>query len=243
MASDSHTLLPVLHKETVFSDWQSDAKAYLRGKEVFVYCTATFDAAKHEEVKKDKCAGILWSMLSPDVRSLVCQHEDDPKALWAALPSIFAPKQAGQRFNAYKNLTSIRLKEGEGLLSLVGRVSEAVRFLKSSRPDSFTLDKADEELHAVVLLMALPDSEPAYATLKAPFEQSHDALKVAAIEQAFTSWSAFRAAGNAGDSGQSNPLSGAAMITSANPPSAALEAASGPSQPWCAACQKRGQYS
>ncbi|CAK5274254.1 unnamed protein product [Mycena citricolor] len=231
MASDSHTLLPVLHKETVFSDWQSDAKAYLRGKEVFVYCTATFDAAKHEEVKKDKCAGILWSMLSPDVRSLVRQHEDDPKALWAALPSIFAPKQAGQRFNAYKNLTSIRLKEGEGLLSLVGRVSEAVRFLKSSRPDSFTLDKADEELHAVVLLMALPDSEPAYATLKAPFEQSHDALKVAAIEQAFTSWSAFRAAGNAGDSGQSNPLSGAAMITSANPPSAALEAASGPSQP------------
>ncbi|KAJ6595284.1 hypothetical protein B0H10DRAFT_1636122, partial [Mycena sp. CBHHK59/15] len=107
-----------------------------------------------------KCAGILWSMLSQGVKPLVKQYEDDPKALWEAFETIFAPRKAGARFNAYRTLTSIKLKEDESLLSLTGRVSDAMRSLKDSRPTDFKLDQADAELHAVVLLMALPDEGP-----------------------------------------------------------------------------------
>ena len=95
--SDSAGLVPVLSKETLYSEWKSDAKAYLRRKEVFGCClTASTDAMDNE-----KCAGILWSMLSKDVKPLVIEHEDDPKALWEALEFIYAPKKAGARFNAY----------------------------------------------------------------------------------------------------------------------------------------------
>lgn len=123
---------PILGKDTPFSSWQSNAKAYLRRKEVFACCTAS---TKEEKDKLDivaieKCAGILWGMLSEDVKPLVKDHEDDPSALWAALQMLFAPKKAGARFRAYKELTSIRLKDDESLLGLTGRVSKAMKSLK-----------------------------------------------------------------------------------------------------------------
>ncbi|KAJ7747400.1 hypothetical protein DFH07DRAFT_831006, partial [Mycena maculata] len=163
--SDNLSVIPVLSKETLYSEWKSDAKAYLRHKEVFGCClTASTDVVANE-----KCAGILWGMLSKDVKPLVKQYEDDPKALWENLDSTFSPRKAGARFNAYKTLTSIHLREDETLLSLTGRVSSAMRLLTESRPTTFSLDDADEELQSVVLLMALPD-EGLYSVLKAPFE-------------------------------------------------------------------------
>ncbi|KAJ7190065.1 hypothetical protein GGX14DRAFT_580162 [Mycena pura] len=77
--------LPLLRKDSIFSSWQSDAKAYLRRKEVFGRClTASTDVVANE-----KCVGILWGMLSADVKPLVKQHEDDPKALGDALATIY----------------------------------------------------------------------------------------------------------------------------------------------------------
>ncbi|KAF7361198.1 Integrase catalytic domain-containing protein [Mycena sanguinolenta] len=190
--SDFAFVIPVLSKETLFSDWRSDAKAYLHRKCVFGHCLTT--SSKPEDVAdREKCAGILWGLLGPDVKPLVKQHDDDPKALWDALESIFAPRKAGARFNAYRTLTSIRLREDETLLSLTGRVSAAMRLLKDSRATEFTLEKADEELQAVVLLMALPD-EGHYSVLKAPFEQSSSDLKVSDIEVAYANHQAFRTA-------------------------------------------------
>ncbi|KAJ7502162.1 hypothetical protein B0H11DRAFT_2365464, partial [Mycena galericulata] len=90
----------------------------------------------------------MWGLLGPDVKPLVKQHDDEPKAMWEALESIFAPRKAGARFNAYRTLTSIRLREDESLLSLTGRVAAAMCLLKDSRAAGFTLDKADEELQA-----------------------------------------------------------------------------------------------
>jgi hypothetical protein len=206
--SDSHSIIPILSKEALLSEWRSDAKAYLRRKEVFDCCLK----ASSDAVATGKCAGILWGMLSKDVKPLVKQHEDDPKALWEHLETIFAPRKAGARFNAYKTLTSIHLREDETLLSLTGRVSSAMRLLKESRPKTFTLNNADEELQAVVLLMALPD-DPNYSVLKAPFEQSPDDLKVKDIEQAYANHQAFRTAHQEGDTSQVSPLSGLAMAT------------------------------
>jgi hypothetical protein len=85
-----------------------------------------------------------------------------------------------------------------------------MRLLKDSRTARFTLDNADEELQAVVLLMALPD-EGQFAVLKAPFEQSPDDLRVSSIEQAYANHQAFRTAHQEGDTSQINPLSGLAM--------------------------------
>ncbi|KAF7345845.1 hypothetical protein MVEN_01606200 [Mycena venus] len=158
MSVSADSVLPILTKETVFSAWQSDAKAKLRCKEVFGHCIAA-SSSPEDAASRDKCSGILWSMLGPDVKPLVQQHEDDPIAMWDALIELFAPRKAGARFNAYRTLTSICLREDETLLSLTGRVSAAMRLLTGSRPTDFDLKKADEELQAVVLLMALPDAQ------------------------------------------------------------------------------------
>ncbi|KAJ7664795.1 hypothetical protein B0H17DRAFT_298176, partial [Mycena rosella] len=85
-----------------------------------------------------------------------------------------------------------------------------MRHLKDSRTTSFTLDNADEELQAMVLLMAFPD-EGQCSVLKAPFEQSPDDLKVSKIEQAYANHQAFRTAHQEGDTSQINPLSGLAI--------------------------------
>ncbi|KAJ7121226.1 hypothetical protein C8R46DRAFT_1364705 [Mycena filopes] len=233
--SDSDKTTPILSKETLYSEWKSDAKAHLRRKEVFGCClTASSDAVANE-----KCAGILWGMLSKDVKPLVKQYEDDPKAMWENLELLFAPRKAGARFNAYRTLTSIHLREDETLLSLTGRVSSAMRLLKDSRPAAFTLDNADEELQSVVLLMALPD-EGLLSILRAPFEQSSKDLKVKDIEEAFANHQAFRTAHQEGDSSQVSPLSGLAMAATSSssiPPSSSA-AAIAPAQTTCAGCGK-----
>ncbi|KAJ7695215.1 hypothetical protein B0H17DRAFT_1056801 [Mycena rosella] len=204
--ADSDSRGPIFEKDTPYSEWQSDAKAFLRRKEVWKCCKAV----STDEVANEKCAGILWGLLSKDVKPLVKQHEDNPKALWDALETLFSPRKAGAHFNAYRTLTSIHLHDNESLLSLTGRVSAAMRLLKGSRTAGFTLDKADEELQAVVLLMALPDNGQ-YAILKAPFEQSSDDLKVSTIEQVYANHQAFRTAHQEGDTSQISLLSGAAM--------------------------------
>ncbi|KAF7376007.1 Integrase catalytic domain-containing protein [Mycena sanguinolenta] len=228
--SDSAFVIPVLSKETLFSDWRSDAKAYLR-RNPGMWQTGR------------SARGILWGLLGPDVKPLVKQHDDDPKALWNALEFIFAPRRAGARFNAYRTLTSIRLREDETLLSLTGRVSAAMRLFKNSRATEFTLEKADEELQAVVLLMALPDEEH-YSVLKAPFEQSSSDLKVSDIEVAYANHQAFRTAQKEGDTSQISPISGLAMAATSSPPlpSSSAPAAAPPAQSSliCAGCGKSG---
>jgi len=243
MSDSDSALVPVLSKEKLFSDWKSDAKAYLRREEVVGHCIAT-SSDPDDLAGREKCAGILWSMLGSDVKPLVKQHEDDPKAMWDFLESIFAPRKAGARFNAYKTLTSIHLREDESLLSLTGRVSAAMRLLKDSRSADFDLTKADEELQSVVLLMALPD-EGQFSVLKAPFEQSSGDLKVSDIEQAYANHQAFRTAHQEGDTSQISPLSGlalAAALPSQTPSSSALPAVTNPAQTpvICMFCGKSG---
>ncbi|KAJ7740406.1 hypothetical protein B0H14DRAFT_3609237 [Mycena olivaceomarginata] len=241
--SSESALIPVLGKDTMFLSWRrSDAKAYLRCKEVFGHCLVT-SAKAEDAAAKEKCAGILWSMLGKDVKPLVQQHEDDPKAMWEALETIFSPRKAGARFNAYKTFTSIHLQEDESLLALVGCVRDAMRRLKDSRSKEFTLDKADEELQAVVLLMALPD-DSRFSALKSPFEQSSSDLNAEAIMDAHSTHQGYRTHRQEGDTSQISPLSGLAMA--AAPPSAlvaqpaaALAAAPPVQSPsTCAGCGK-----
>ena len=226
---------PLLSRATSFIEWRSNAKAVLKAKEVWS-CITSSGGEGETNLMKDKASGILWKMLSPDVQPLVREHEDEPKLLWEALERIFAPRKAGARFNAYRTLTSIRLRDDESLLALTGRVSVAMRLLKDSRSKGFTLEKADEELQAVVLLMALPDDER-FSALKSPFEQSSDDLKVSSIEEAYTNYQSFRTAHQEGDTSQINPLSGQAMVTVPLPSSSVAAPAVAPPIT-CAACGK-----
>ena len=109
---------PVLTKTTSFPLWQSNAKAFLKAKEVYTWChtSAPSSPTPEQSAAIDKCAGLLWGMLSEDVQPLVRQHEDNPKDMWESLGKLFAPKKAGARFNAYRTLTSIHLREDESLM-------------------------------------------------------------------------------------------------------------------------------
>ncbi|KAJ7621102.1 hypothetical protein FB45DRAFT_928338 [Roridomyces roridus] len=246
MSDSDNSLGPMLNKDTPYSEWKGDAKAYLRRKGVYTHCIITPDPEADAETvaSREKCAGILWGMLSKEVKPLVRAHEDDPKALWEALETILAPRKAGARFNAYRTLTSIRLREDETLLALTGRISTAMRLLKESRSKTFTLDNADEELQAVVLLMALPDEQ--FSVLKAPFEQSSADLKVAEIETAYANHQAFRTAHQEGDTNQHNPLSGLAMAVTSpvsnnlSPSNSALAAAPPAVPVTCPGCGRSG---
>jgi hypothetical protein len=185
MSSPSDSKMPILTSDSNFTKWQSVAKSYLRNKECFSACTQAL--APH--TIREKAAGVLWMMLGDDAKNLCREHEDDPMALWNALPILFAPQKAGTRFNAYQTLTSIKLEENESLLSLTSRVKEAMDKLKRSRPTSYTLADVDKELHAVVLLMALPES---YSTLTAPFEQASTLLDPKEVEAAFVNKHTFK---------------------------------------------------
>jgi hypothetical protein len=136
------------------------------------------------------------------------------------------PRKVRARFNAYRTLTSIKLKEDESLLSLIGCVSTAMNSLKDSRPKGFSIDQANAELQAVVLLIALPD-ESGYNSLKAPFEMSTGTLSSSEVKTAYANYQVFKTAGQEGDSTERNPLSGAAIATvsSVPTPSAALAVA------------------
>ncbi|KAJ7647438.1 hypothetical protein FB45DRAFT_199201 [Roridomyces roridus] len=238
MSDSDHSNGPLLTKDVHFPNWQSDAKAFLRRKNIYYCCISSPKA--EDAADREKCVGYLWGMLSQDVKPLVKQHEDEPKALWEALEALLAPRKAGARFNAYKTLTSIRLREDETLLSLTGRVSSAMRILKDSRAKDFDLAKADEELHSVVLLMALPD-DPKFTVLKGPFEQSSTDLKVAEIEAAYTNHQAFRTAHQEGDTNQLNPLSGLAMAaTSSSQSNTALAVVPTVQTALCAFCGLSG---
>ncbi|KAH8833471.1 hypothetical protein DL96DRAFT_1577017 [Flagelloscypha sp. PMI_526] len=183
-------------------------------------------------------------MLGTEAKSLVKKFIDDPKAMWEALPVFFAPQKAGARFHAYRTLTSMHLREDEDLLSLTSRVSDAMRRLKESRSPTFSLEDADNELHAVVLLMALPVElkGDSYSTLTAPFEQTDGTLDPSKVEAAFTNYQSFRMSSDA-DSSPALAMSTTANFKASSSKSSGSKpssSGSSSSRPTCAGCGNLG---
>ena len=84
--------------------------------------------------KSDKAAGWIWLSLEEDVRTLVRGCKDDPQVMWTTLEETYHQKKAGNRFNAYDTLFSIRKQDDESLQTLINRVDDAltlIRFLIS----------------------------------------------------------------------------------------------------------------
>src|SRR5438309_10833162 len=84
--------------------------------------------------------------------------EDDPMLIWDTLKTSFIQQRTATRFNAYHTLLSVEKSDSETLDSLINRVDEQIRVIKSLSPSSFTLDNLYDELAVMAIIRALPHS-------------------------------------------------------------------------------------
>ena len=84
--------------------------------------------------------------------------EDDPLLIWDTLKASFVQQRTAPCFNAYHTLLSTQLDASESLDSLINKVDEQIRVIKSLSPSSFTLDNLYDELAVMAIIRALPHS-------------------------------------------------------------------------------------
>ena len=116
------------------------------------------DKLERWEIKAERAAGALKTCMSHDVKVLIRDCEDNPILIWDTLKSSFIQQQTAPRFNAYNALLSVEKSESEALDSLINRVDEQIRVIKSCSPSSFTLDDLYDELAVMAIIRALPQS-------------------------------------------------------------------------------------
>jgi hypothetical protein len=66
------------------------------------------DKLERWEIKAEKAAGALKTAMSPDVRVLIRDGEDDPIFIWETLKTSFIQQRTAPRFNAYHALLSVQ---------------------------------------------------------------------------------------------------------------------------------------
>jgi hypothetical protein len=110
------------------------------------------------EIKAERAAGALKTAMSPDVRVLIRDCEDDPLLIWTTLRTSFIQQRTAPRFNAYHALLSLQKQDSESLEGLINRVDEQIRVIKSLSPSSFTLNNLYDELAVMAIIRALPHS-------------------------------------------------------------------------------------
>ena len=96
--------------------------------------------------------------MSPDIRVLIRDCEDDPLLIWDTLKTSFIQQRTAPRFNAYHDLLSVETKHSELLEELINRINEQIRVIKSLSLTSFTLDNLYDELAVMAIIRALPHS-------------------------------------------------------------------------------------
>ena len=104
------------------------------------------DKLEHWEIKAERAAGALKTAMSPDVKVLIRDGEDDPIFIWDTLKTSFIQQCTAPRFNAYHALLSVQKLDSESLEGLINRVDEHIRIIKSLSPSSFTMDNLCDEL-------------------------------------------------------------------------------------------------
>ena len=104
------------------------------------------DKLERWEIKAEKAAGALKTAMSPDIRVLIRDCEDDPILIWDTLKTSFIQQRTAPHFNAYHALLSVEKRDSESLEGLINRIDEQIRVIKSLSPTSFTLDNLYDEL-------------------------------------------------------------------------------------------------
>jgi hypothetical protein len=104
----------------------------------------------------DKAAGMIYNAVEDGQKLHLRGIEGDPVAMWKKLELVHLSKKPGMRFSSYDSLFSICLCPNEDLADLITCVSTAVAALQEQRPDKFTIQDLDDELHSMTLIRALP---------------------------------------------------------------------------------------
>ena len=76
------------------------------------------------------------SRLPSPMSSGCSECEDDPLLIWDTLKASFVQQRTTPRFNAYHTLLSTQLDASESLDSLINKVDEQIRVIKSLSPSS-----------------------------------------------------------------------------------------------------------
>ena len=116
------------------------------------------DKLEKWEIKAERAAGALKTGMSHDIKVLIRDCEDDPILIWETLKTSFIQQRTAPRFNAYHALLSVEKSDSEPLDTLINRVDEQIRVIKSLSPTSFTLDNLYDELAVMAIIRALPHS-------------------------------------------------------------------------------------
>jgi hypothetical protein len=110
------------------------------------------------EVKAECAAGALKTAMSQDIKVLIRDCKDDPILIWQTLKMSFIQQHTAPCFNAYHALLSVEQSDSESLESVINRVDEQIRVIKSLSPSSFTLENLYDELAVMAIIRALPHS-------------------------------------------------------------------------------------
>ena len=105
----------------------------------------------------ERAAGAIMLSLSREEQDAVREHQDDAVKMWAALKARHVQVKATSRFHEYSDFFSIRLREGEQLSDLAGRVQEGMRRIQARRPSPFTLEDLDKELVLMGIISGLSE--------------------------------------------------------------------------------------
>src|ERR1700759_2284299 len=95
--------------------------------------------------------------LSREEQDAVREHQDDAVKMWAALKARHVQVKATSCFHEYSDFFNIRLREGEKLSDLAGRVQEGMRRIQARRPSPFTLEDLDKELVLMGIISGLSE--------------------------------------------------------------------------------------
>ena len=100
--------------------------------------------------------GALKTGMSHDIKVLIRDCEDNPILIWETLKMSFIQQQTAPCFNVYHTLLSVEKSDSETLDSLINRVDEQIRVIKSLFPSFFTLDNLYDALAVMAIIRALP---------------------------------------------------------------------------------------
>jgi hypothetical protein len=169
MASNSSHKGVVTLEETNYEDWRHDIIGLLRmenclsivtGKETKPSDPALLTAWLE---RSNKAAGIIWRSLGPTQRTHV-DIDDNPDEMWSKIEQAHNKQLPAVRFSAYNDLFNIRKDSDESLTSLMSRVDKVCARVRNLRPKVYTLAMLDDELAALTLLRALPESDSVWTS-------------------------------------------------------------------------------
>jgi len=163
MSDISTSKIPLL-TQTNYNQWADNMKDWLQMHGLWRLVEGrekkpvTSDVEKLEkwELKCDKAAGAIRSTISHELKVHIRDCEDDPCLIWSTIKSTFIQQRSGPRFNAYHDLLAIQKLQDESLDSMINRVDQQIRTIKSLTPSKFTLDDLYDELAAMAIIRALP---------------------------------------------------------------------------------------